>query len=31
MHKLPPLHQGEVLREEFMKPLKLTTYTSRPH
>ena len=25
MHKLPPLHPG-VLREEFMKPLKLTAY-----
>jgi addiction module HigA family antidote len=27
MHKLPPLHPGEVLREEFMDPLKLTAYT----
>jgi addiction module HigA family antidote len=27
MHKLPPLHPGEVLREEFMEPLKLTAYT----
>ncbi len=24
--KLPPLHPGEVLREEFMVPLKLTAY-----
>jgi antitoxin HigA-1 len=23
-HKLPPVHPGEVLREEFMKPLKLS-------
>jgi addiction module HigA family antidote len=23
---LPPLHPGEVLREEFMTPLKLTAY-----
>jgi addiction module HigA family antidote len=23
---LPPLHPGEVLREEFLKPLKLTPY-----
>jgi addiction module HigA family antidote len=26
MHKLPPLHPGEVLREEFMEPLGLTAY-----
>jgi hypothetical protein len=26
MHKLPPLHPGEVLREEFMEPLGLTPY-----
>jgi antitoxin HigA-1 len=25
-HKLPPLHPGEVLREEFMEPLGLTPY-----
>ena len=24
--KLAPVHPGEVLREEFMKPLKLTPY-----
>src|SRR6266571_4890506 len=24
--KLPPLHPGEVLREEFMKPLRLSAY-----
>lgn len=24
--KLPPLHPGEVLREEFMEPLGLTAY-----
>jgi addiction module HigA family antidote len=24
--KLPPVHPGEILREEFMKPLKLTPY-----
>lgn len=24
--KLPPLHPGEVLREEFMKPLSLSAY-----
>jgi addiction module HigA family antidote len=27
MRKLPPLHPGEVLREEFMRPLELTAYT----
>jgi len=27
MKKLPPLHPGEVLREEFMEPLGLTAYT----
>jgi addiction module HigA family antidote len=27
MTKLPPLHPGEVLREEFMEPLRLTAYT----
>jgi antitoxin HigA-1 len=27
MRKLPPLHPGEMLREEFMRPLKLTAYT----
>jgi addiction module HigA family antidote len=26
MKKLPPLHPGEVLREEFMKPLGLSPY-----
>jgi addiction module HigA family antidote len=26
MGKLPPLHPGEVLREEFLKPLGLTAY-----
>ncbi len=25
--KLAPLHPGEVLREEFMKPLGITAYT----
>jgi addiction module HigA family antidote len=24
--KLPPLHPGEMLREEFLKPMKLTPY-----
>lgn len=24
--KLPPMHPGEVLREEFMKPMNLTAY-----
>ncbi len=24
--RLPPLHPGEVLREEFMKPMALTAY-----
>lgn len=24
--KLPPMHPGEVLREEFLAPLKLTPY-----
>jgi addiction module HigA family antidote len=27
MNKLPPLHPGEVLREEYMVPFKLTAYT----
>jgi antitoxin HigA-1 len=27
MKKLAPLHPGEVLREEFMKPLGLTAYS----
>jgi len=27
MRKLPPLHPGEVLREEFMEPLGLKAYT----
>jgi antitoxin HigA-1 len=26
MKKLPPLHPGEVLREEFLKPLNLSPY-----
>jgi addiction module HigA family antidote len=26
MVKLPPLHPGEVLREEFLRPLNLTAY-----
>ena len=25
-HRLPPLHVGEVLREEFLMPLKLSPY-----
>ena len=25
--KLPPLHPGELLREEFLKPMGLTPYT----
>lgn len=24
--KLPPVHAGEILREEFLKPMKLTPY-----
>ncbi len=24
--RLPPIHPGEVLREEFLKPLKLSAY-----
>lgn len=24
--KLPPLHPGEILREEFLKPLKVSAY-----
>ncbi|HEY5567828.1 MAG TPA: HigA family addiction module antitoxin [Gammaproteobacteria bacterium] len=24
--KLPPVHPGEILREEFLKPLKLSAY-----
>jgi antitoxin HigA-1 len=27
MTKLPPMHPGEVLREEFMEPLGLKAYT----
>ena len=27
MTELPPLHPGEVLREEFLKPLRLTAYS----
>jgi addiction module HigA family antidote len=26
MRDLPPIHPGEQLREEFLKPLELTTY-----
>ena len=26
MKKLPPVHPGEVLREDFMKPMKLSAY-----
>jgi addiction module HigA family antidote len=26
MRDLPPIHPGEQLREEFMKPLKITAY-----
>jgi len=26
MKKLPPMHPGEVLREEFLEPMKLTPY-----
>jgi addiction module HigA family antidote len=25
--KLPPIHPGEVLREEFLRPMKLSPYT----
>jgi addiction module HigA family antidote len=25
--RLPPIHPGEVLREEFLRPMKLTPYT----
>ena len=25
--RLPPVHPGEVLREEFLQPMKLTPYT----
>lgn len=24
--KLPPIHPGEILREEFLRPMKLTAY-----
>jgi addiction module HigA family antidote len=27
MAKLPPMHPGEILREEFLKPLGLTAYS----
>jgi len=27
MAKLPPLHPGEVLREEFMEPMGITAYS----
>jgi addiction module HigA family antidote len=30
MTKLPPMHPGEVLREEFMEPLGLTSYALGP-
>jgi plasmid maintenance system antidote protein VapI len=29
--RLPPLHPGEVLREEYMKPYSLTPYKARVH
>ena len=25
-HKLPPIHPGEILNEEFLKPLKISQY-----
>jgi addiction module HigA family antidote len=28
--KLPPIHPGEILREEFLVPLKLTPYAVAP-
>lgn len=28
--KLPPVHPGEILREEFLVPLKLTPYVNVP-
>jgi|SRR5262249_33380684 len=31
MSKLPPMHPGEVLREEFMEPLDLTAYALANH
>jgi addiction module HigA family antidote len=31
MKKLPPMHPGEVLREEYMLPLGLTAYTLARH
>jgi addiction module HigA family antidote len=30
MTKLPPMHPGEVLREEYMEPLGLTSYALGP-
>jgi addiction module HigA family antidote len=29
--KLPPVHPGEILREEFLVPLKLTPYAVALH
>ena len=29
--KLPPVHPGEILREEFLVPLKLTPYAAALH
>ena len=29
--KLPPVHPGEILREEFLVPLKLTPYAVAGH
>ena len=29
--KLPPIHPGEILREEFLVPLKLTHYAAALH
>ena len=26
MEKLPPIHPGEILLEDFMKPLELSSY-----
>jgi addiction module HigA family antidote len=31
MAKLAPMHPGEVLREEFMKPLDLSAYKLAEH
>ena len=29
--ELPPIHPGEILREEFLVPLKLTPYAAALH